>query len=56
MAHCKYARLKLAESTQAYPNIHWSNRIHIDDLAGFLAHLLHVAHSEPAYIWEQQPS
>ena len=42
--------LKLAESTQSYPNIHWSNRIHIDDLAGFLAHLLHVEHPEPAYI------
>ncbi len=42
--------LKLAESTQSYPNIHWSNRIHIDDLAGFLAHLLHVEHPEPSYI------
>ena len=42
--------LKLAESTQSYPNIHWSNRIHIDDLAGFLAHLLHVEHSEKSYI------
>ncbi|MDM1754800.1 NAD(P)H-binding protein [Acinetobacter towneri] len=42
--------LKLAESTISYPNIHWSNRIHIDDLASFLAYLLHVEHPEPVYI------
>ncbi|MBF4520565.1 NAD(P)H-binding protein [Acinetobacter towneri] len=42
--------LKLAESTKSYPNIHWSNRIHIDDLARFLADLLHVEHPEKSYI------
>ena len=42
--------IKLAETTKSYPNIHWSNRIHIDDLARFLAHLIHVEHPEKAYI------
>ena len=42
--------VKLAETTKIYPNIHWSNRIHIDDLASFLAHLLHVEHPEKSYI------
>ena len=42
--------VKLAETTKTYPNIHWSNRIHIDDLANFLAHLLHVEHLEKSYI------
>jgi len=42
--------VKLAETTKSYPNIHWSNRIHIDDLANFLAHLLHVEHPEKSYI------
>ena len=42
--------VKLAETTKAYPNIHWSNRIHIDDLANFLAYLLHVEHPEKSYI------
>ena len=42
--------VKLAETTKTYPNIHWSNRIHIDDLATFLAHLLHVEHPEKSYI------
>ena len=41
---------KLAETTKTYPNIHWSNRIHIDDLAGFLVHLLHVERAEKSYI------
>lgn len=41
---------KLAETTKTYPNIHWSNRIHIDDLARFLVHLLHVEHAEKSYI------
>ncbi|OTG81347.1 NAD(P)-dependent oxidoreductase [Acinetobacter sp. ANC 5054] len=41
---------KMAETTQHYPNIHWSNRIHIDDLASFLVHLLHVEHVEKSYI------
>ena len=42
--------VKLAETTKIYPNIHWSNRIHIDDLASFLAHLLHVERPEKSYI------
>ncbi|WP_173912316.1 NAD(P)H-binding protein [Acinetobacter sp. Marseille-Q1618] len=42
--------LKLAETTKIYPNIHWSNRIHIDDLASFLVSLLHVEHPEKSYI------
>ncbi|WP_111858097.1 NAD(P)H-binding protein [Acinetobacter sp. CFCC 10889] len=41
---------KLAEITRSYPNIHWSNRIHIDDLASFLAYLLHVERPEKSYI------
>lgn len=42
--------VKLAETTKTYPNIHWSNRIHIDDLANFLVFLLHVEHPEKSYI------
>ena len=49
--------LKLAEKTKTYPNRHWSNRIHIDDLASFLAYLLHVEHAEKSYIVSNnQPS
>ena len=42
--------VKIAETTKIHPNIHWSNRIHIDDLASFLAHLLHVERPEKSYI------
>lgn len=42
--------IKLAETTKTYPNIHWSNRIHIDDLASFLVHLIHVERPEKSYI------
>ena len=42
--------IKLAETTKSYSNIHWSNRIHIDDLARFLAYLIHVEHPEKSYI------
>ena len=42
--------LRLAKSSQSYPDLHYSNRIHIEDLAGFLAHLLHVEHVKDAYI------
>lgn len=42
--------VKLAEKTKNYPKIHWSNRIHIDDLTQFLVHLLHVEHLETSYI------
>lgn len=49
--------LKLAEKTKNYPNLHWSNRIHIDDLANFLVNLLHVEHAEKSYIVSNnQPS
>lgn len=41
---------KLAETTKSYPNIHWSNRIHINDLARFLVFMLHVEHAEKSYI------
>ncbi|RKG54761.1 NAD-dependent epimerase/dehydratase family protein [Acinetobacter cumulans] len=41
---------KLAETTKSYPKIHWSNRIHIDDLARFLVFMLHVEHAEKSYI------
>jgi nucleoside-diphosphate-sugar epimerase len=41
---------KLAAHTTSYPTIQWSNRIHIDDLARFLVHLLHVEHPEKSYI------
>ncbi|OTG89616.1 NAD(P)H-binding protein [Acinetobacter sp. ANC 3813] len=41
---------KLAEMTKSYPNIQWSNRIHIDDLARFLVFMLHVEHTEKSYI------
>ena len=42
--------IKLAEITKTYPKLHWSNRIHIEDLAAFLAHLLHVEQAEKSYI------
>ena len=42
--------IKLAKTTLTYPNIHWSNRIHIDDLVAFLVHMLHVEHFEKTYI------
>ena len=42
--------IKLAETTKAYPKLHWSNRIHVEDLAAFLAQLLHVEHTEKSYI------
>ena len=42
--------IKLTETTKSYPKLHWSNRIHIDDLVAFLAHLLHVEHTEKSYI------
>ena len=42
--------IKLAEITKSYPKVHYSNRIHIDDLARFLAQLIHVEHPENSYI------
>lgn len=42
--------IKLAESTKSYPKIHWSNRVHIEDLANFLGYLIHVEHPEKSYI------
>ena len=41
---------KLAQKTQIYPNMHWSNRIHTDDLAGFLAYLPQLSQPQPSYI------
>ena len=42
--------IKLAEITKSYLQIHYSNRIHIDDLARFLAQLIHVEHPDHCYI------
>ena len=42
--------ISLAEKTKAYPNIHWSNRIYLDDLVDFLVYMLHVEHFEQSYI------
>lgn len=42
--------IKLAENTTSYPHIHYSNRIHIDDLSRFLANMLHVKHLQKSYI------
>ncbi len=45
------ARLKkLAEQSTTYPTVHYSNRIHIDDLARFLALLVNLVHVEQSYI------
>ena len=42
--------VKLAQSMEIYPNIHWSNRIYIEDLARFLVHILHVEHPKNTYL------
>ena len=42
--------IKLAHNTQSYDRIHWSNRIHIEDLARFLAGLIHVEQPASSYI------
>lgn len=42
--------VKLASAISSYPNIHWSNRIHIEDLAAFLAYLLTLEQPQPSYI------
>ncbi len=45
------ARLKkMAENNQSYPNIHYSNRIHIDDLARFLAFMADYESHQASYI------
>ena len=45
------ARLqKMAQSMTTYPNLHWSNRIHIEDLSYFLAEMIHVEQLESSYI------
>ncbi|NIE96660.1 NAD-dependent epimerase/dehydratase family protein [Acinetobacter sp. C26M] len=41
---------KLAQQSLTYPTIHFSNRIHIDDLAKFLAGLVNLAKVETSYI------
>lgn len=44
-------RLKnMAIKTQNYPNLHWSNRIHIEDLSRFLSQMIHVEHLHSSYI------
>lgn len=48
--HSVARMIKLAQNTHEYPKIHWSNRIHHQDLVDFLVMMLHVEHPEPAYI------
>lgn len=40
----------LAQQTRSYPTIHYSNRIHLDDLAGFLVFLIHIPQPAESYI------
>jgi nucleoside-diphosphate-sugar epimerase len=42
--------IKMAENTIIYPKIHYSNRIHIDDLARFLAYLSTLKNVDSSYI------
>ena len=42
--------IKMAENTISYPKIHYSNRIHIDDLARFLADLSTLKNVDSSYI------
>ncbi|MBF7686426.1 NAD(P)H-binding protein [Acinetobacter sp. B10A] len=42
--------LKLAQNTTFYEQLHWTNRIHIDDLAGFLAYLSNLTQIKSHYI------
>ena len=42
--------IQLAQRTQSYPDIHYSNRIHIDDLARFLADLADATQVSSSYI------
>ena len=42
--------ITLAETTKIYPDMHYSNRIHIDDLAGFLAQVIQLQSPEKSYI------
>lgn len=41
---------RLAENYKTYPCVHWSNRIHIDDLANFLVYLMQIEHVKESYI------
>ena len=41
---------KMAVSMTSYPNLHWSNRIHIEDLSRFLVQMIHVEHPDSSYI------
>lgn len=44
-------RLKnMAIRMQSYSNVHWSNRIHIDDLVACLAQMIHVEQPDHSYI------
>ena len=40
----------LAKTTISFPNVHWSNRIHIEDLSNFLVFLLNIEKPEKSYI------
>ncbi|ANF82597.1 NAD(P)-dependent oxidoreductase [Acinetobacter sp. NCu2D-2] len=40
----------MARNLASYPNLHWSNRIHIDDLSFFLSRMIHVEYFENSYI------
>ncbi|WP_151981249.1 NAD-dependent epimerase/dehydratase family protein [Acinetobacter guerrae] len=42
--------IKMAQNTSSYPKIHYSNRIHIDDLARFLAYLSTLKDVDSSYI------
>lgn len=42
--------IKMAQSTQNYYQCHWSNRIHIDDLARFLAVVYDPSFNQQCYI------
>ncbi|MEB3754680.1 NAD-dependent epimerase/dehydratase family protein [Acinetobacter sp. MD2(2019)] len=42
------ARLQNMSDVKSYPNLHWTNRIHIDDLASFLAYLTRLPYSSIA--------
>ncbi len=42
--------LNLAKNTQTYPAIHWTNRIHLDDLVQFLVDILVFEQPESSYL------
>lgn len=46
---------KMASTLQSYPNLHWSNRIHYEDLIHFLELMIHVKHPKSSYIVSAEP-